>query len=69
MTKDSRRSTRLQKKTADILDEVARDLGIKPAAVDRQILEFMSCALADFRKPGESLSYFFYRVFQNAKHS
>ena len=62
MSRDVVRATRVEKRTADALDEVAKDLGIKPGAVDRQILEFMSGALNDHHKPGESLAWFFYQM-------
>lgn len=62
ITKDSRRSTRVEKRTADLLDEAALDLGIKSAAIDRQILEFAAGLIGEHRRRGESLTYFFYRI-------
>jgi hypothetical protein len=55
------RACRVSQRTAEKLNQLAAELGIRPSQVDRQALDFVA-ELANNRQPGEDLKHFFSRV-------
>jgi hypothetical protein len=55
------RACRVSTRTAERLNQLAAELGIRPSQVDRQALDFVA-ELANKRRRGEDLKHFFSRV-------